>query len=103
MKDNRENTFNRETGARLKKLRKEARIKQEDVATAAGCTTNFISLIERGKCRLSAYVLMAYVKTLGMSPNRLLGYDDQTLMLKDAVKELSEKAEDLLKQLEECL
>lgn len=103
MTDNGEKSFNKETGARLKKLRKEAKVNQDAVAKAAGCTPNYISLIERGKCRLSAYILMAYVNTLGISPNRLLGFDDNASRIKDTAREISMKAEDLLKYAEENL
>ncbi len=95
-----EKAFNKELGARLKKFREKARVKQHDIAEAAGCTANYISLIERGKSRLSPFVLSAYVKTLNVSPSRLMGYDDHRDEIMDKVINVTNNAEDIAALLE---
>ena len=91
-----EKAFYKKTGARLKKLRKEAKVGQKAVAGAAGCTTGYISAVERGESRLSALVLMAYAETLNTSPNHLLGYKDGHIPeIEGLLREISEKSEKL--------
>ncbi len=90
-----EKAFNKELGARLKKLREKAKVKQATIAEVAGCTANYISLIERGKCRLTVFVFSAYIKALNISPNRLMGYDVQKDEIMDRIDRISTSTEEL--------
>lgn len=59
-------------GKRIKKVRESARITQEELAKAVGCTTKHIGAIERGvkTPSLDAFVIIA--NTIGVSADLLL-------------------------------
>ncbi len=88
--------FNRTLGKRLKSFRTGAGVTQGEIAKAAGCSMNHISLIERGKCRASVYVLIAYADTLDLSLDTLTGHDGR-------LKEICESAEQIMKDSEKIL
>ncbi len=91
--------FNKETGKRLKYFREKARKTQREIAEESGCTPNYISYVERGKSKVSAIIVMAYAKVLHVSPNELLGYEDNRKEVEDITKSLSIEIEKLIKVL----
>ena len=58
-------------GERLKRLRKERRMKQSELAAASGIAPNQISNYERGICDPGAFALECLADVLGVSMDYL--------------------------------
>lgn len=63
-------------GNRIKKLRKESKIKQETLAQAAGIAAGFLSEVENGKKGVSMEVLGKLADYFDVSTDYLLGRTD---------------------------
>ena len=62
-------------GKRLQDCREAQKITQAEMAEACGLSKNYISAIERGINKCSAYTLVAYADKLNMSLDELVGRD----------------------------
>ena len=74
-------------GERLKKLRTERGLSQDDLAEKSGITKNSISEIERGKrgtVTLETVAILA--KALGVKPYRLMGDDPDPVTTEDLIE-----------------
>ena len=67
-------SYTKGLGNRLKDLRQSKGISQVSMANAIGVSRAFISNIERGTNRVTAFVLEAYCNVLQMSPDEGLQY-----------------------------
>lgn len=56
----------------LRRLRKEAKLSQEQLALEAGVERNFVSLIERGVNQPTIRIMFKLAKALGTSPSKML-------------------------------
>ena len=63
-------------GRRLRAIRAERLLSQEDVARMVGTTAMSISRYERGRTCPSARVLWDIADALGTTPDELVGWDD---------------------------
>jgi transcriptional regulator with XRE-family HTH domain len=59
-------------GARLREIRREARLSLRDLATSSGLSASFLSLVERGECSLSLTSLFAIARALDIDPGDVL-------------------------------
>lgn len=88
-------------GERLKKFRSSAGLKQSDIAAEAGCSANFVSMIETGKSSASAYMIMVYSRLTGVTPSALLGADEKMDTIHDTAlllkSEVTKHIEEILK------
>ena len=66
-----------ELSIKLQELRENAGVSQNTVASAAGCSKDHISEVERGQARLKISELLAYCRQLHVTPNDLLGYEHE--------------------------
>lgn len=61
----------------IKRLRKDLNMNQEDLSNLIGYTNrSIISKIEKGEVDLSILKIIAFAKALGVSPIKLLGWED---------------------------
>jgi transcriptional regulator with XRE-family HTH domain len=60
-------------GKRIRALRKEAKLTQEELAERAGLSANYVGEIERGERNPSALALFALARGLGVRAAKLLG------------------------------
>lgn len=58
-------------GKRIRALRKEAKLTQEELAERAGLSANYVGEIERGERNPSALALFALARGLGVQPGTL--------------------------------
>ena len=63
----------------LHTARENHNVTQQDIADAVGFTPNHISVIERGLGKASIATLLGYCKRLDMTPNEILGFDDDVI------------------------
>ncbi|MBR7782108.1 helix-turn-helix transcriptional regulator [Undibacterium sp. LFS511W] len=56
----------------LRRLRKEAKLSQEQLALEADVERNFVSLIERGVNQPTIRIMFKLAKALGTSPSKML-------------------------------
>jgi transcriptional regulator with XRE-family HTH domain len=56
----------------LRKLRKDAGLSQEEIATRSGLHVTYISSVEHGKRNISVENIFAIAKALGCAPSALL-------------------------------
>lgn len=68
-------------GNRIKKLRKESKIKQETLAQAVGIAAGFLSEVENGKKGVSMEVLGKFADYFDVSTDYLLGRSDDRYMV----------------------
>ena len=88
---------NLKIGNMLQKARKQRKVLQKDLCEETGLTENHISAVERGVCKASVRVLLAYCNKLKMTPNDILEYREEEI-LPELKKNLQEM--DTLKQRE---
>lgn len=78
------NKTNTEENIRIGRLLKAAREKggylQSDMVEETGLSKNHISAIERGISKPSVDFLLGYCNRLGVTPNDILEYDNNSLM-----------------------
>lgn len=67
------NEVRREVGATLRRVRREKRLSQEELAEAAAVTTVFISSIERAKSSVSVANLASLARARGIRTCDLIG------------------------------
>lgn len=81
-------------GRMLQQARESKRMLQSDMCDACNLTKNHISAVERGVSQASVKMLLGYCKKLNMTPNEILGFDDDFIdeRLKSIFKNMS-KAE----------
>lgn len=60
-------------GQRIRRIRKQNRLTQEELAEQAGISASFLGHIERGSRIASLETLMQLCRALAVSPNDLLG------------------------------
>lgn len=58
-------------GQRVRALRKEAKLTQEELAERAGLSANYVGEVERGERNPSALALFALTRGLSVQPSRL--------------------------------
>jgi transcriptional regulator with XRE-family HTH domain len=63
-------------GKRIRALRKEAKLTQEELAERAGLSANYVGEIERGERNPSALALFALARGLQVLPRALLDDED---------------------------
>ncbi len=71
-----------DTGEKIKRLRKQLKIKQEEL-NSAGVSRNFISMIENGKRKIPEHVAFSLMAIFRRKADKLgvkLGFDEQWLM-----------------------
>jgi transcriptional regulator with XRE-family HTH domain len=66
-------------GRTLRKVRKDAKITQEELAFAAGIERNYVSLIERGINQPTIRVIFKLALALDVAPSELLLKTEQEL------------------------
>lgn len=71
--------YNEKLRKRLKKLRKEAHVTQEQVAEELGQTSANFSKVEKGEVAVTSSILLAYSKALGISISKLVDVDRKEL------------------------
>lgn len=71
---NNEKLFSIEIPYRMQSFRIQANITQKDMAKKLGVSKTYISNIERGKTKLPAAILLGYCNILGVSPNVMFKY-----------------------------
>lgn len=59
-------------GQTVRRLRREAKLTQEELASRAGLSANYVGEIERGERNPSALALFALARGLGVKPATLL-------------------------------
>jgi transcriptional regulator with XRE-family HTH domain len=64
-------------GKRIRALRRQANLSQEDVAERVGLTRTSITNIERGRQQLQVHTLVAIADTLGVRLDELLAHEEQ--------------------------
>src|SRR2546423_14326366 len=64
-------------GKRIRALRRQANLSQEDVAERVGLTRTSITNIERGRQQLQIHTLVAIAHTLGVRLDELLLYEEE--------------------------
>ena len=64
-------------GKRIRALRRQANLSQEDVAERVGLTRTSITNIERGRQQLQVHTLVAIAHTLGVRLDELLLYEEE--------------------------
>src|SRR6266550_6977882 len=64
--------FLRAVGRRIRLLRYERELTQEELGAAAGISRNFVSLIEHGEHGMNLVRLFALARALGVEPAQLL-------------------------------
>lgn len=79
-------------GQKVRFLRKQKKMTQEQLAEAVGLSASFLGHIERGTRVASLETLVSLCKTLGVGPEYLLGHELDS----DIPPELQEKASLLL-------
>jgi transcriptional regulator with XRE-family HTH domain len=62
-------------GQTIRRLRKEAKLTQEELAARAGISANYVGEIERGETNAGAKALFALARGLGIRAAKLLGGD----------------------------
>ncbi|HZU12269.1 MAG TPA: helix-turn-helix transcriptional regulator [Chloroflexota bacterium] len=62
-------------GTRLRELRQERNISQEELAARAGLDRTYVSSCERGRRNIGLENLYRLAKALGVSPADLLGHE----------------------------
>lgn len=60
-------------GQTVRRLRREAKLTQEELASRAGLSANYVGEIERGERNPSALALFSLARGLGVHPSTLLG------------------------------
>lgn len=87
-------------GKMLQQARESRKVLQSELCDACGLTKNHISAVERGVSQASIKMLLGYCKKLDMSPNEILGFNDDFIdeRLKSIFKDMSK--EEQLKILE---
>ena len=63
-------------GRMLQQARESRKVLQSELCDACGLTKNHISAVERGVSQASIKMLLGYCKKLDMSPNEILGFND---------------------------
>lgn len=69
--------FNQNIGKRIRELRDQQGLSQEECSNGIGLTASFISNLERGISGLSTFNLLQLCKVLNVSPNQLLMWDSE--------------------------
>jgi transcriptional regulator with XRE-family HTH domain len=64
----------KEIGARLKRIRRDKKLTQEDIATRALISTNYYALIERAEVNPSVDVLEKICKALEVNSSEVLPF-----------------------------
>ena len=77
-------------GKHLRKLRKERKLSQEDLAKRAGCNISFVGSVERGQKSPTLLTLSKIADGLGIHITKLFDIADE----RDAKRELKETLED---------
>lgn len=87
-------------GRNLRAYRQEAGLRQEDLAAAAGVSTNYIGMVERGEKIPSLETFVALLNALQVSADMILtevvdtGYTVKQSLLAERVGRLPEKERD---------
>ena len=86
----------KELGDKLAELRSNTNYSCDLIAKYSNCTKSHIAEAERGMSRLTIYQFLTYCRFLHVSPNELLGYDDNgpsemDLLLRQRIDKLSDK------------
>lgn len=68
-------------GHMLKSAREQKQVLQSEMAEAVGITKNHVSALERGVHKTSIYVLLGYCRKLDMTPNDILGYGTEEILI----------------------
>ena len=68
-------------GRMLKAAREQKQVYQSEMADAIGITKNHISALERGVNKASIDVLLGYCQKLDMTPNEILGFDTEEILI----------------------
>ena len=61
-------------GGTIRKIRKESKVSQADLAASLQCSQDRISRIENGVSRMTLYELLMFCRRLDVDPNEVLGY-----------------------------
>ena len=72
--------FMNSTGAKIKKLRTEAKLSQAQFAEKIGCTTKSVQRYESGKCYPETYTLIKIAKLFGVPTDFLLASDTVNIL-----------------------
>lgn len=72
-----EDDYRRQIGKRVRLVRVDLDLSQDDIATKAGVTRNFVSAIERGAQGLDTWRLRRLADALGIGLGWLLGLTEQ--------------------------
>ena len=78
-------------GKRMKKLRKEQRISQDQVAKDLGSTISFVSNIENNYTKINLRVLLYYAQMCHVSVDYLLSAGNPRLIKSDNLSTLDEE------------
>lgn len=86
-------SFARRLGARIRMLRREAKLTQENLAWSCDLAKPYLSQVEAGKRLPSLPVLVAVAKRLGVEPADLLALNpkNERLVLLDALRRNDQK------------
>jgi transcriptional regulator with XRE-family HTH domain len=87
------------TGIRLKKIREELRMNQQDFADKIGLTKSAISAVENDKSNLSQTILSRMILDLNINANYILaGIGSPFLTKQDKDDEIKENVRELIKE-----
>ena len=80
-----------ELGARVAKLRREAKLSQDDLASKASISRNYVSLLERGAVsNVSVKIIDQLATALQVRPNELMGQkSDMDRLIPVALRQLA--------------
>lgn len=59
-------------GERLRELRREAKLSQEDLSDSTGLTTNYIGMVERAERRVTIEAAISIAQALGVKLSEIL-------------------------------
>ena len=76
-------------GTRLKQLRKEAKLTQEDLADAASLNSNYYGRIERGEINVTIETLMSIADALKMNMNEIFLSGEKQIDVKKLRSEIN--------------
>lgn len=81
--------MNIKIGRLLQAAREQKGVFQSDMAEYIGLTKNHISALERGINKASIDVLLGYCSKLDMTPNEILGYEKDEILIPELKEILS--------------
>ena len=83
-------------GRMLQQARESRKMLQSDMCDACNLTKNHISAVERGVSQASVKMLLGYCKKLDMTPNEILGFNDDFIdeRLKSSLREMSKEEQE---------